>query len=154
MPENDVYARFLDVRAKYSVDDASSEMISYFGKTYIGYDWKAVRYPISFWNVYDRFLDNVPRTTNEVEGWHYKMNNKLTSSNVNLITSLSKIREEQSYWENQIPRVRAGLGESKAKRYLKINERIGKILSNYNTTLDIFEFLEAIAACIYKYVDM
>lgn len=51
----------------------SKETIGFFNyviDTYIGSSSKAPRYSIEFWSVYERTLNNLPTTTNNLEAWH------------------------------------------------------------------------------------
>lgn len=54
------------------------KIASYFERTYIGKlikrsNRKKARFPISFWNVFKRVKDDLPRTNNQVESWHNKI---------------------------------------------------------------------------------
>ena len=51
---------------------------NYFERTYLGKPLKASsrakpRFPISFWNLYSRVKSDLPRTNNQVESWHSKI---------------------------------------------------------------------------------
>ena len=49
-------------------------ILDYFGTPYVGELRRGVRrlptYEHALWNIYDRVVNNLPRTTNAVEGWH------------------------------------------------------------------------------------
>jgi hypothetical protein len=57
----------------------------------------------------------VPRSNNAVEGWHYKMNSSLSGSHPSVWTCIEKLQAEQKYWEDEMVRIRTGLGATRKK---------------------------------------
>lgn len=108
-------------------------------------------FPIEFWNCYDRFLNKIPRSNNAVEGWHFRINSTLQGSHPTVWTCIEKLQKEQNYWEEEMHRIRAGLGENKQKKYIQLDERLAKIVPFYNNTLGTIEYLLAISTCIMDY---
>jgi len=94
----------------------------------------------------------IPRTNNAVEGWHFKINSTLSGSHPSVWTFVEKIQKEQKFWEEEIPRVRTGLGERRRKKYRQLDDRLNIIVSNYNTALGTIDYLKAIATCMYDYM--
>ena len=74
-------------------------ILDYFENTYIGQPLRGRRndplFPLNFWNVTDRVVNNLSRTTNGVEGWHNKFNRCVNAANPSiwkLIEALPKKR--------------------------------------------------------------
>lgn len=153
VPPNDVYLRFNTLRNSYPSDSDERKIISYFYNNYIGYSYDEVNYPVSFWNCYDRFIGNIPRTNNEVEGWHHKINSNLSGSHPTLWTCIEVLQNEQSFWENNVNRIRAGLGESQKVKYRLLDRRLKTIVESYNTVLDDLEYLKAVSNCMYDHLN-
>lgn len=96
MPPGDVFVRFSEIRDMYPKNSPARKILSYFHENYIGDTWESVIFPIAFWNCYIRFLDNVPRTNNSVEGWHYKMNSKLHGYHPSVFYCIETLKNEQN----------------------------------------------------------
>ena len=79
--ESDVDGIFKEIKNRLKYDDPKRRIFTYFNENYVGYEWGHVRYPVSFWSCYNRLLQDIPRTTNHVEGWHFRMNNFFDGSN-------------------------------------------------------------------------
>ncbi len=93
----------------------------------------------------------MPRSNNAVEGWHYKMNSKSCGSHPSVWKCIQKLQEEQKYWEDEMIRIRTGLGASKKTKYIMLDERLGKIIPFYSTTLDTVEYLLAVSTCMFEF---
>lgn len=75
------------------------EFINYFKKNYFGNEEtsKESIFNKKSWNVYDRVLNNIPRTTNAVEGWHRSFNAKNEIAHPNIARLITKIKEEEEF---------------------------------------------------------
>ncbi|XP_065315848.1 uncharacterized protein LOC135924680 [Gordionus sp. m RMFG-2023] len=79
VPEDDVGNSFDTLAEIFGELNGSSELISYFEKTYIRgrrnprqrNNFAAPLYNVRLWNKHNSTLEGVARTTNCVEGWHY-----------------------------------------------------------------------------------
>jgi len=69
VPRNEVTSRFLQVCEKLTQE--MRPLVKYFGQTYVGV-YNEPTFSIEFWNLSDRILLNIPKTSNFVEGWHNK----------------------------------------------------------------------------------
>jgi len=152
VPPGDVFMRFMELKSFFGHCHDSRKVIDYFFANYIGDTWDVTTFPIPFWNCYDRFIKHIPRTNNAVEGWHFKINSTLSGSHPSVWTFVEKIQKEQKFWEEEIPRVRTGLGERRRKKYRQLDDRLNIIVSNYNTALGTIDYLKAIATCMYDYM--
>jgi hypothetical protein len=45
---------------------------------YIGNYLKSPMYDVDFWSVYNRIVNNIPKTTNSIEAWHHGLITWLT----------------------------------------------------------------------------
>ena len=67
----------------------SSEIIDFFEKKYIN----GHSTPPEFWSVYDRVVTSLPRTTNQVEVWHRRMQAILGKDHLGLNTIISELKK-------------------------------------------------------------
>ena len=52
-------------------------------------------YPVEFWSTHDRKLKDVPRTTNNLEAWHRKINQINTMAHPNSARFIEVIKSEE-----------------------------------------------------------
>jgi hypothetical protein len=102
-------------------------------------------FSLELWNVYERVIQDLPRSNNAIEGWHHAFNNRVSIKHPS-ITKLAKcILREQSKFEIDIERLRAGEQPRKKKKvYAKLDERLKRIAASYNVD-NIEEYLNRIA---------
>ena len=83
------------------------------------------QFSVQTWNVYDRVIQNLPRSNNSVEGWHRAFNNRV-SINHPTVTKLAKcILREQTKFEMDIERIRVGQEpKPKKKIYATLDSRL------------------------------
>jgi hypothetical protein len=95
--------------------------------------------------MYDRVVQDLPRSNNSIEGWHHAFNNRVSIKHPS-ITKLAKcISREQSRFEIDIERLRAGeQPKKKRKVYANLDERIKRIVSSYDVN-NLEEYLTRIA---------
>ena len=81
VPENDVLERFLELVDSFPDLEPVDELIAYFEITYVqgrdrghGRGRGPARYLPQMWNHFEDPANNVPRTTNAVEGYHNGLN--------------------------------------------------------------------------------
>jgi hypothetical protein len=56
--------------------------------------FEAPRFPIEFWNVYQRVIDNLPRTNNSVEAWNRRISVLAEGSHILLYKLIDILRDE------------------------------------------------------------
>lgn len=64
---------------------------------------------ISFWNVYERTQNNIPRTTNSLEGYHGHLNSLIDGKQSSIISFINELKSEQLIVENKILLQAAGV---------------------------------------------
>ena len=89
MPPHDVGCAFDLLCLQFGGVGTNEQVIlKYFGRTYVGEVRGAVRgHPYSniHWNVYDRIINDLPCTTNGVEGWHNGFNRSVGQCHANVL---------------------------------------------------------------------
>jgi hypothetical protein len=143
---------------KSKFDDDEIDLVTYFEENYVvGKIRRKFRkkeatccdepcFPINMWSVYNRTVNEMPRTSNLAEGWRNKIH-RLLSTHPGIHSIISKIQKEPYETEATIEL----LISNKVFKKIKYNETRNNILlqickrivddSNYN--LD--EFMKAIA---------
>ncbi|CAF0977838.1 unnamed protein product [Didymodactylos carnosus] len=98
------------------------------------------------WNIYERVVDDLPRSNNSVEGWHSAFANRVSISHPTLAKLADKIRREQSKFEIDIAQTRQG-HEPKPKKAScrKRDDQIKRLVNAYDTN-HLDEYLNSIAA--------
>ena len=82
------------------------------------------------WNVHDRTMDGMPRTSNNIEGWHNGFSG-MVSKHPHLLVLIDAIKTEQSHTENNYIKLSTGRANSRKKRWVELEERIVNILKEY-----------------------
>ncbi|CAF4615362.1 unnamed protein product, partial [Didymodactylos carnosus] len=86
--------------------DDYQPILDYIEDTYIGRVRGSTRrdpmFPIPFWNMHDRVLNNQHRTNNKVEAWHRKLNCAFQCYHPTLWTFLDKLIKEENNLHSDI----------------------------------------------------
>ena len=111
-------------------------ILEYFESTYVGVVRGGVRgHPLfqhSLWNVYDRVINDLPRTTNAVEGWHNAFPRSVGHSHANIWTFISCLQKEHSTMHLRIAQDLAAVPAAPPKRaYRLLNQQIKNIVQDY-----------------------
>lgn len=127
----------------------SGDVLDYFETVYIGIFStdliiiKEPMYELSFWNVYQRVFNNIPRTTNSVEGWHRSINQKAEIAHPNIARLITLIQDEEEINRINILKSLSGDFALSKKNFLK-EEKISVVVINYKF-YDTLEYLKAIS---------
>jgi hypothetical protein len=150
VPEADVSDAY-DILADNMPDhEKMNELLSYFERTYIrgrrragrGNNYGPAVFPINVWNHYQAAADGVARTTNSVEGWHYKLQSLFQCHHPTLWTFLDGLKKDQQMQKALFLQGVAGMEHRSLKKYRDIKERVSRT--------DILTFLRAIAHISHK----
>ncbi|CAF2872592.1 unnamed protein product [Rotaria sp. Silwood2] len=136
LPLSDVITGFDLVAGEF--DDDADDLLDYFEKTWIGEPRrrgagrKKPKFDHTLWNVYDRFIADLPRSNNSVEGWHNAFANRVTIAHPTIKKLAEKIRREQSKFEVDIAHLLQG-HQPKPKKacYRKLDDRIVRLVRGY-----------------------
>ncbi|CAF1433378.1 unnamed protein product [Rotaria sp. Silwood1] len=133
-------------------DDDGDTLLEYFEKTWIGEKKKRgagrkkPKFNYELWNVYERVINNLPRSNNSVEGWHNGFANRVSNAHPSTAKLADKIRREQSKFEIDIERINQG-HELKMKKtiYRKLNERMVRVVNIYDKN-QLDQYLKNVSA--------
>ena len=131
---------------KQSAPKTFAHMLDYLEANYIGKFKKNsittrsdARFPISTWNLHERIKRDLPRTNNNVEAWHSRINQD-TKKNLTVNKTIEIFRKEQSLMENNYARLING--EILFKQTIKQKEKdsnIKRLVQSYRVgELEIF----------------
>ena len=101
-------------------------------------------FDLQLWNQYEKALTGSQKTNNSVEGWHRAFQHGMGFNHPTLGKFLSFLRKEQNWTEVKIARMQGGEQPRKNAKYVKFNERLKTILSNYQNNR-ILSLLEGLA---------
>lgn len=120
-----------------------SEFINYFKLYYIGIDERDAVFPVRFWDISQRIMNNIPRTTNSLEGWHRGFNNLASIRNPNISRFINLLTIETEKIRGRIARIKNGNIDLARRDYEK-EYTIRTIIENQNLWTDeiLFSILE------------
>ena len=73
--------------------------------TFLGAGRKKPMFDHEFWNVHDRVIASVPRSSNSVEGWHNAFRRRVAITHPDIVKLAEKIRREQSKFEVDMAKI-------------------------------------------------
>ena len=91
------------------------------------------RFAIELWNQHSRVLANLPRSNNNIEGWHNAFNNVVGIAHPTTTKLAGKLHQEQH--STQLFRRQLELGVpagKKKKMYIRINQSLHTMVTDYN----------------------
>ncbi len=91
---------------------------------------KEPRFALTQWNVHDRTIVGLPRTSNKVEGWHNAFSGS-AKNHPHLLALITAIHTEQANTENNYVKLSTGVENHKRKKWQKLEERIVNVLKDY-----------------------
>lgn len=98
--------------------------------------------PIEMWNIHQ----HRHRTNNAVESWNSKLNSIIGKQHPNVFLLVQKLKEEAELVSWQIKSKELGLAGQKRKRtYVKQDERIERIMAEYDKSNDLYKCLKALS---------
>ena len=143
LPARDVIKSFQEL-------DVADDILQYFEDNYIGiYRRNAPRRPplfaINLWNTFSKTDDELPRTKNIVEGWHWSFQGYVFACHLVFRKFLSVLLKEENMIHISIVQHLAGHpAPPPRQRYLDSSRRILKILDDYPNR-QMLHYLRAIA---------
>ncbi|KAL4154547.1 hypothetical protein QTP88_000404 [Uroleucon formosanum] len=126
-----------------------SPLISYFECTWIGsLDRRGKRrsplFAIDLWNCFNRLKDNLPRTNNNIEGWHNGFSALLTSSHPTIWKFINCLKKEESINKITTEQLIAGDVPPKKLKYKDTAKKILHICEDFENR-QLNDFLQGIA---------
>ena len=125
-------------------------VLNYFEDTYIGRLRRNGRrgdptFARDVWNMYTRTQNELPRTNNNVEGWHRGIQFHINACHPNIWKFLDVIKREENLTRVKITQCLGGHPNiPQKKKYRDCNVRIKNIVQNY-AALPILDYLRRIA---------
>lgn len=119
----------------YNINEVGLFM-AYFEKNYIGTieegskNYRSPLYEIAFWNVYDRVLLNIPRTSNNAETWNRTFNLRTVVANPNIAQFIMDVLREE---EADIFNIKRALnGKFQLRKDYEKEEKLRICVENYH----------------------
>jgi len=120
-------------------------MSSIIHNPYLGIQRYQPKFSLQLWNMYERVIQDLPRSNNSIEGWHHAFNSRVSIKHPSIVKLTKCILREQSRFEVDIERLRAGAPpEKKKKVYADLDARLKTVTLSYNIA-DIEDYLNRIA---------
>ena len=128
------------------------EFVSYFETNYIGCLRRRGRnqrrlvplFPVGCWNVHDRNVQGLPRTNNNLEGWHNAFQSSISCTHPNIWKLIDALKKEETLSQTKKVHFDRGDDISQKKKYKDVNKRIQTIIDRYGE-MDKLSFLRAIS---------
>ena len=151
LPPEDVQAGFLLLRnhAKSSCK-SFLVMLDYIEIYYIGKKNAPARFEIKTWNVRERALLGLPRTSNKLERFNKEFNSDSGDYHQATHDIIENLRLEQGNTELTIVRIRMGEEKPKNKLQANLDDALEDVLKEYNNN-EIFLFLTNVSVVIEKH---
>ncbi|GAB0100308.1 forkhead box protein P1 [Sergentomyia squamirostris] len=128
IPVHDVQAAFDELIASSEIfeDEDVSTFVEYFGKTWVSSfnvlgQRTAPRFNIELWNCHDAILNDLPKTSNAIEGWHRGFTDLVGIHHPTIWVFLERVKEEQCLTVNATIE-RLGRKVEEADRRMEVDE--------------------------------
>ena len=148
----DVFERVSDQITRIYADevDLMNQLLIYFEDNYIGRLRRnapraAAIFPIQMWNMFNRTQQEMPRTNNNIEGWHRRFQGICNCFHPSFWKFIEMLKKEQSL--NRLAIVQAEAGHpppAQRRRYVNCNERILAIVDDFPNR-DTLQYVRSIA---------
>ena len=147
------YFKYLSDSVPEDAPTAIHDFVEYIADTYVGHEiyetaeseeaglvlrirrtprWKEPIFPPKLWSVYDRVLNDEPRTTIMLEGWHRRFSTIVAKHHPNIYDFIGCLRAEQARTETVISKLVMGEAPRKIRKIKKEkNMRIKKIVQEF-----------------------
>lgn len=141
-----VFEELIDAKI---IPEEANEVVDYFEDTWIGRpDRRNGRRPplfsIEMWNCYSRVIDNLPKTNNNIEGWHRSFAQLINCNHPNIWNFIEALQKEQSRNELMMEKFIAGETIPQKKKYKDKAHQL-KIVTMKYKQIDNLSYLKGIA---------
>ena len=125
-----------EIRNNFGNQNGVDAVLDYFEDTYIGRQRRGrpraqPMFLIELWNMYDRTLEELPRTNNEIEGWHNRFNGNCDGSHPTLWKLLKSFKREESLVRAEIFQLIGGHPVVQKRKYADCAARVLNIVEDY-----------------------
>ena len=116
---------------------SAMEVAEYFEETYIGrrlpdQTRRLPPFPVRFWSMYTRVLNQTARTNNSVEGWHNAFQSGLSSPHPNFPKLMKHLQREQAIQDVNVAKWESGNIHLQSKSTKERNERLLNLVLDYD----------------------
>ena len=154
IPAQHVTTAFDDVADYY--EEHNPELLpflEYFEATYIGLPNRrgqpgrpVPRFPINFWNMFERTQAGIARTNNIVEGWHSGLEATMGFHNPSIWKFMDAMRMKFAYQDRVMLQVIAGQGVIRTRPiWRQLDRRLQTICGRFQPHMNIIDYLKSIA---------
>lgn len=106
---------------------------------------RAAIFPPALWSVHENVLKNIPRTSNNLEGWHCKWNGLLKAGNPPFYSVVTQFQNEERSVNAELLRMLQGEQPKKrSKKSVVLDEKLRQVVTNYDRTKNL-DFLTGVA---------
>ena len=137
---NDAFEELQDVvEHDTTLPDAMAHVMDYFETTYIGRrrgrGRQQPRFPKQSWNVRERTVMGLPRTTNKIEGWNRGLQSMFDGPHPTMWKFLEGLQREQAVAHFEIQSWKNGRAPPlQEKKYRDLNERLERLIQQQQSS--------------------
>ena len=147
VPPEDIVAVFEELEK--NVDPCLEPVLDYLEDYYVGrrarVGRKDPRFPISWWNVYNRTLHDQPRTNNSAEAGHRRFQSELALSHPSIWHFIDTLRKTQKVRDVEYDHIETCVASNTKKpKYAKLDARLQAIVRDYANRTPM-DYLRAIS---------
>lgn len=151
LPVDQVGDGFDDVQR--AMPPQGMQIVEYFEDNYVGRltqeGRRAPRFPCALWNNRVRIQSGLPRTNNNVKGWHSAFNRAIGAHHLNIYKFLHQLQLEQNKNEVAIARLIAGSEPpTRARKYVLIDQRLRRLVDWFSAGTSRLDFLFSVSHSI------
>ena len=139
VPPDDVIESFtlLSDRIQMEYGDNINQIVDYIEDNYIGRIRRNApprppTFPIELWNMFHRTYQEMPRTNNNIEGWHRRFEGNVTNAHPGFWKFLEALKREETLSRIEMLQQEGGHEPPlRRRRYIDCNNRILAIVDDY-----------------------
>jgi len=152
VPVNDVVIAFEQLTDTVFFTDNEQlleGLIDYFEDNYIGHllrhRRRSPRYAIDLWNCHDAVVDGIPKTNNNIEGWHRRFSSLIGASHPTIWKFIDALKKEESLVKFKLNQYEAGIPRPLQSRIYRVcAERVQSSVNQYDHS-NILEYLNTLS---------
>ena len=152
MPEEDILDIFNTLADNFPPLDRVDELLAYFELTYIqgrdrghGRERGPARYPPPVWNHFSAPRNNIPRTTNAVEGFHNGLNSLFLSQHPSIWKLMDGLKKDISLHLKTLADNEVENNPPPRSKYIVLSERLAARVDHYEDANDKLQYLRSVA---------
>lgn len=127
-----------------TLDYDAKRLARWFRANYIGSKRKNSNYVPEFWSIAYNVRLNLPKTTNNVEAWHRRLQAIIGKSHIGVYAIIEEMGAESIYVSHRIQKIESGESKAIKKKQVIRNRQIKRIFKK-RTAYEPIEFLKNLA---------